>query len=103
MFNTQKLSVTKHRFVQGYFFDWDTTDPASDLVVELDFELCNADDAFVSIALLVDLDEFDCARALPAKLRWIFDALALAKVLPAKDEILVPVVFEFAIFVPCKM
>lgn len=56
------------KVIYGFRFDCETTEPARDFVVELDFWLCSAVDALASMDLLVVLDVPDCARALPAKL-----------------------------------
>ena len=52
----------------GFFLDCETTDAANVFVVVLDFWLCSAAEALVSIALLVTFDVPACAKALPARL-----------------------------------
>ena len=77
----------------SYFFDCDTKDPASALVVAAEVPLCSAADAFDSIGLLVVLFVPACESALPAKLRWSADEVELPSVRPAEDATLPPVDF----------
>ncbi len=49
--------------------DCDTSEPARVLVVEFVLELCNAPEAFVSIAFPVVFEVPVCAKALAARLR----------------------------------
>lgn len=51
-----------------YFFDCDTSDPASAFVVAAEPPFCKTAEAFASIGLLVVLFVPACASALPAKL-----------------------------------
>jgi hypothetical protein len=58
-------------------------------VLELGF--FSAADAFVSIGLLVTLLVPACASALPARLRWMAEALESPSVRPAAEATLPPV------------
>ena len=80
---------------QRFLFDCDRTDPASDFVVALYFELDRTCEARSSIRAPVCLAVPACASADPARLRAVAEAFWLPRIEPAFDAIPaeVPLVF----------
>lgn len=88
---------------QRFLFDCDTTDPASDFVVALYFELDRTCEARSSIRAPVCLAVPACASADPARLRAVAEAFGLPRTEPAFDAIPpeVPLVFLDMVFLQC--
>lgn len=80
---------------QRFLFDCDRTDPASDFVVALYFELDSTCEARSSIRAPVCLAVPACASADPARLREVAEAFGLPSIEPAFDAIPPEVPFVF--------